>query len=152
MAMLIKCFWERVPPTLLAAHTPKTAWLGCRSSLYGPVDRYTAQESIFNLQLVAGDRRGGGEGIPNTAWFKGRIPDHFGKSTLNTQCSVSFNCLLIQGCPWLFQLHISPCIRCAPSAANANLKHDKRCKAVSDTFEPLELLCRSPGLTPPAPK
>lgn len=25
MAMLIKCFWERVPPTLLAAHTPKTA-------------------------------------------------------------------------------------------------------------------------------
>lgn len=25
MAMLIKCSWEREPPTLLAAHTPKTA-------------------------------------------------------------------------------------------------------------------------------
>lgn len=46
IAMLIKCFWERVPPTLLAVHTPKTAWLGRGSSLYGPVDRYTTQVYI----------------------------------------------------------------------------------------------------------
>lgn len=88
--MLIKCFWERVPPTLWAAHTPKTAWLGRRSRLYGPVDRYAARESIFNLQLVAGDHmvnRRRFQTLPGSE----KIPDQFCTSALKKQPSVGFH-------------------------------------------------------------
>lgn len=41
MTMLINCFWDGAPPTPPPAHTPRTAWLGLRTCVYGHMDQYT---------------------------------------------------------------------------------------------------------------
>lgn len=102
--------------------------------------------------------RFGTRSIKGQSWFRGDPKSHLQiKPAVNTAAIVAWmsdvsphgtpsymQVLVNSECShWLFQLHLSPLIRCALTAGNANVERDKRCRAVSDTFKPLASPCRS---------